>query len=98
MKNIVSRLNMNYGEQVSIKGYLSAEEFMKTLAKTVKQSSLAGFATFALLTIFGDFESWYIGPYKGEIATLVALVLGYMRARAIGAKYIEEGDDHDVNG
>ena len=92
MKEILSRMNMNYGNQVSIKGYLNAEEFMKTLAKTVKQSTLAGFVTFAALTVFGDFESWYIGPYKAEIATMVALVLGYIRARSIGAKYLEEGD------
>lgn len=92
MKEILSRLNMNYGNQVSIKGYLNPDEFMKTLSKALKQSTLAGFAAYAALTILGDFESWYIGPYKAEIATMVALVLGYMRARSIGAKYLEEGD------
>lgn len=95
MKEILSRMNMNYGNQVSIKGYLNAEEFMKTLAKTVKQSTLAGFVTFAVLTILGDFQNWYIGPYKAEAATLVALVLGYARARTIGLKYLSEGESND---
>lgn len=84
---------MNYGNQVSLKGYLNAEEFMKTLAKALKQSSLAGFAIYAGLTILGDFESWYIGPYKAEAATLVALVLGFLRARQIGGQYFEKGDN-----
>lgn len=92
MKEILSRLNMNYGNQVSLKGYLNAEEFMRTLAKTVKQSTFAGFAAYAALTILGDFEQWYLGPYKAEAATLVALILGYLRARAIGLKYLEEGE------
>ena len=93
MKKILSRQILNYGNQVSLRGYLSTEEFMKTLSKTVKQSTLAGFAAYAALTILGDFENWYIGPYKMEVATLVALALGYLRARTIGLKYLDEGDE-----
>jgi hypothetical protein len=95
MKQILSRLNVNYGNQVSIKGYLNTEEFMKTLSKTVKQSTLAGFIAYAAMTIMGDFENWYLGPYKAEAATLIALILGYVRARAIGLKYLEEGEKSD---
>lgn len=95
MKDFLSRMNMNYGNQVSIKGYLNAEEFMKTLAKTVRQSTLAGFAAYAALTILGDFENWYLGPYKAEAATLIALILGYVRARSIGLKYLDEGEKPD---
>jgi hypothetical protein len=95
MKKVLSRLNMNYGNQVSIKGYLNADEFMKTLSKAVKQSTLAGFAAYAALTILGDFESWYLGPYKAEAATVIALLLGFLRARQIGAQYIENGDERE---
>ena len=95
MKDFLSRLNVNYGNQVSIKGYLNTEEFMRTLSKTVKQSTFAGFAVYAALTIFGEFEAWYIGPYKAEAATLIALILGYVRARAIGLKYLDEGEKPD---
>lgn len=93
MRKVLSRLSVNYGNQVSIKGYLNAEEFMKTLSKTVKQSTLAGFLAFAALTIIGDFENWYLGPYKAEMATILALVVGYLRAKRIGEQYIEKGVD-----
>jgi hypothetical protein len=95
MKKTLSRMNMNYGEKVSLKGYLNPDEFMKTLSKALKQSTLAGFAAYAALTILGDFESWYLGPYKAEAATLIALVLGFLRARQIGAQYFEKGADSD---
>ena len=96
---IMSRDVVRSGNQVSIRGYLNTEEFMRTLSKTVKQSTLAGFAAYAALTILGDFESWYIGPYKVEIAAIVALaiepILGYLRAKTIGRQYFEEGDTAD---
>ena len=83
----------NHGEQKSLRGYLSAIEFKKTIAKALKQSTLAGFGLYAVLVILGDFEKWYVGPYAAQIATIVALVMGYLRAQSIGAKYIEEGSD-----
>lgn len=90
---IMSRLNASYGEQVSKSGYLNAEELMKTIAKSFGQSTLAGVGLFVALTVLGDFDSWYIGPHKAEIATFVALILGPLRAAMIGRKYLEVGND-----
>lgn len=66
---------------------------MKSLHKALKSSSVWGFATFAVLTLFSDFESWYIGPYAAEIASVVAIVRAYVVAKNMGAKYIEQGAD-----
>lgn len=92
---IMSRVMMKSGSTRSLAGFLNPEEFMKTLAKSVKQSTIAGFAVFAALTIFGDFENWYIGPYKGELAMIVAMIVGIVRAHSLGSKYLAEGDPFD---
>ncbi len=68
---------------------------MRTLAKAVKQSTLTGFAVFAALTIFGDFENWYVGPHKGELSMVIAMVVGFYRAKSLGSKYLAEGDPFD---
>ena len=87
---IMSRAVVNSGSD-SIKGYLNREEFMKSLNKALKSSSLWGFATFAGLTLLGDFEKWYIGPYAAELSALVALARGYYVAKKMGAKYMQDG-------
>jgi hypothetical protein len=92
---IMSRAISSYGEQVSKEGYLNTEEFMKTLAKSFGQSTLAGVGFFVALTVLGDFENWYIGPYKGELAMFVTLLVGFVRAKSLGAKYMAEGDPID---
>jgi hypothetical protein len=89
----LSRPSAVPGTQVSLKGYLSREEFMRSLNKALKSSSIWGFVTFVLLALAGDFEKWYIGPYAMEIATFVALVRGYFAAKNMGAKYAEQGVD-----
>jgi len=88
----VSQDFVNSGYGVSLKGFLNRDEFMRTLAKSLQQSTLIGFATFAALTILGDFESWYIGPYKMALATLATIAAANIRARKIGEKYLDEGD------
>lgn len=79
-------------EEISIAGFLSRDEFMKTLAKAFGQSTLIGFLTFAGMTILGDFDRWYIGPYHAEAATVATMVFAYFKARKIGEKYLETGD------
>ena len=87
---IMSRDVINSGYS-SIHGYLNEEEFMRSLNKALKSSSLWAFATFAGLTLFADFEKWYIGPYAAELAAVVALARGYFVAKNMGNKYLEEG-------
>ena len=89
---IMSPNVVNSGNQVSINGYLNTEEFMKTLNKALKSSSIWAFVTFVALTFAGDFEQIYVGPYAAEIASVVALVRAYFVAKKMGAKYLEEGE------
>ena len=83
---------VNSGKGISIAGFLSRDEFMKTLAKAFGQSTLIGVLTFAGMTILGDFDKWYIGPYHAEAATVATMVFAYFKARRIGEKYLETGD------
>ena len=89
---IMSQDVVNSGNQVSINGYLNTEEFMKTLNKALKSSSIWAFVTFVVLTFADDFEQIYVGPYAAEIASVVALVRAYFVAKKMGSKYLDEGE------
>lgn len=96
MKN-VSPSPENHGNQVSIKGFLNAEEFMKALYKGIGWTSLSSLGIAVILALGDSVHLWYTGPLAPMVVTFAGVIVGYLRTRKLGQQFIEEGEDIDAS-
>lgn len=90
----VSPNALNSGQQVSIKGYLNLEEFMKALTKGIGWTSLGSLAIAVALALGESVHLWYTGPLAPTVITIAGVLVGYLRTQHIAKKYIDEGDEN----
>lgn len=90
---IMSHDVVKSGNQVSIKGYLNLEEFMRALLKGVGWSSAAGLGLAVLLSVLESIHLIYTGPLAPTVIAIASVVAGYIRTKRLAEKFIDEGDD-----
>lgn len=90
---IMSRDVVKSGNQVSIHGYLNTEEFMKALTKGIGWTSFGSLGLAVVLALGESIHLWYTGPLAPTVIAVAGIVVGYLRTKKIGERFIEEGDD-----
>jgi len=91
----VSQDGVGSGNQESIKGFLNTEEFMKALLRGIGQTSLVSLGVAIAIALGESVHLWYTGPLAPTVIAAVGILVGFMRTRKIGERFIEEGDDID---
>ena len=77
----------------SPRGLLNTEEAVKSLKRGAVAGGVASAAMVVVLTMLGDFDSWYTGPFKEVLAGFVAIAVMYLRAQVVSRRLAEEGDE-----
>lgn len=90
---IMSRDVVKSGNHVSIHGYLNAEEFMKALTKGIGWTSFGSLALAVALALGESVHLWYTGPLAPTVIAVAGIVVGYLRTKKIGERFIDEGED-----
>lgn len=93
--NKMSRDVVKSGEQVSIRGYLNAEEFMKALAKGIGWTSFGSLGVAIAIALGESVHLWYTGPLAPTVVAFAGIIVGYLRTKKIGRQFIDEGEDHE---
>lgn len=94
---IMSHDVVKSGNQVSIKGYLNLEEFMRALLKGVGWSSAAGLGLAIALSVLESIHLIYTGPLAPTVVTLAAVIAGYIRTKKLARQLADEGEDIDAS-
>lgn len=94
---IMSHDVVKSGNQVSIKGYLNPEEFMRALLKGVGWSSAAGLGLAVLLSVLESIHLIYTGPLAPTVVTIAGVIVGYIRTKRIAERFVDEGEDIDAS-
>lgn len=94
---IMSHDSVKSGNQVSIKGYLNLEEFMRALLKGVGWSSAAGLGLAVALSVLESIHLIYTGPLAPTVVTIAAVIAGYIRTKRLAERLADEGEDIDAS-
>lgn len=89
---IMSQDVANSGSE-SIKGFLNAEEFVKALRKGIGWTSFTTLGIAVAISLGESVHLWYTGPLAPTVVAVAGIVVGYLRTKKIGEKFIDEGDD-----
>lgn len=81
-----------YGQ--SPRGLLNKEEAMKSLNRGAVVGGLVSAGLVVLMTLLGDFDKWYTGPFKEVLVGIVGIGAMYLRAYCVSQNLADEGDTH----
>lgn len=93
---IMSHDVVKSGNQVSIKGYLNLEEFMRALLKGVGWSSTAGLGLAVALSLLESINVIYTGPLAPTVVAIASVIAGYIRTKRMAERFVDEGEDIDA--